>query len=305
MAKCIRLTNEQLTAILSAPPETSSANLAHEFGCTTRTIDTYRSGGWFSPIVILPCRDCGEPVIAHTKTKLCRKCKQKAANDRARQRYLEHPPVSTELTRERARQRTRQWSAEHHKPRPEPPGLLTTTQVAKKLGISPGRVTARVASGQLHAKLKTPNRIYFEPVEVERYAEVRQANAESRYGPNTPGLLTRKQVQERLGLSRWRVNQLIDEGRLVPVEPNGRYLRIDEAQVERFAAVTRRRGKTPRGWTEAEDHAIVRDPQRSARLIALELGRSRTAVSQRRLALRSRQNDATEPPPEHRTTASV
>jgi plasmid maintenance system antidote protein VapI len=274
-----RLTNEQFAAIVAAPETMSDTDLARQLGCHITTVNHYRDSfrrvGWFCEVHFVACMHCGKTVSARNAVvpRQCAACR-----------------------REAARVRTQQWDADHRKPPTEPPGL-TTAQVAERFEISRARVQSLVARGQLQVAVTTALRWYFDPLEVERCAEARKVRGDSPYWHITPGLLSRREVAERLQRSRRRVDQLIDNGKLVPIDATAFHLLFDAAQVEQLAAMRPQIGKPTRPWTEDEDRVIVRDPKRSVRLIAIELGRSATAVSQRRRELRARQGDQAEPRP--------
>src|SRR3954452_4860003 len=101
---------------------------------------------------------------------------------------------------------------------------LSSAEAARILGVQPNSVDRLVSRGVLHKEIKRQRR-GLDLTDVETLAL-------QRYIPGRPWFATNREADQILGISRSRLNQLVNAGRLPFVEYRGRrYFRRQQIQV--------------------------------------------------------------------------
>jgi excisionase family DNA binding protein len=120
--------------------------------------------------------------------------------------------------------RCRSWTRTRPGPTQRPSQGLSAAEAARILGVRAGTVHQWVAKGVLPKSVKW-QRYGLDRTDVENLAL-------QRYTPGHPWFATNREAAQILGISRERVKQLVDTGRLPCVEYRGRrYFRRQQVQV--------------------------------------------------------------------------
>lgn len=123
-----RLSAEDLAAVASAPSDATATELARRLGRPYKLVEARlrairRAGGWYSPVKLPPCTECGQPVVGPPKQKAHAACMPArrarwAREDRDRLVERASPDVLAEgraVARERANRHYRTAPTERRK----------------------------------------------------------------------------------------------------------------------------------------------------------------------------------------------
>lgn len=123
-------------------------------------------------------------------------------------------------------------------PTTRPAGLISAQKAAGILDLSADRVRELARSGDLPA-VRIGSVLRFVPSEVERFASERAGRGSRRY-PWKDGTLGLEEAADRLGISRWTLAKLADEGKISSVLRHGQRRFLD-ADLEAFVEESRLR----------------------------------------------------------------